>query len=236
MQPSLTPPPTNSEGPFHPPFSITNTTPAPNQGDVSRDNFDAPEGQGEAAWGVDWRPLPEMREEYHAGGPLYEAPNEIRFQCNHPQQIETMQGIYRTERNEWSAHMHSCAAEIFRLRYNLDQANGANNFHKKELSSCTRRLGNASAAKETQGIVITALELALKQLGGDPVAVKKKCLADRPPSKVVTTESKKRKRKSTDGEADIDLVAGPLGKRQKGSSVGGDMRVLTCYPPGSEEE
>ena len=74
MQSSLTPPPTNSEGPFHPPFSITNTTPAPNQGDVSRDDIDALK----AAWGADWRPLPEMREEHHAGWPLYEATSEIR--------------------------------------------------------------------------------------------------------------------------------------------------------------
>ena len=213
-----------------------NTTPASNQGEVNRGSPDAPEEHDAAAWAGDSPPPPEMRGEYYVSGPQYGIRNDIRVSCSHPQQIETMQGIHQEEQSAWNEHMHTTAARISHLEYDLSAATGALRFHKKELSLCARRLENASAAKETGSLVIKALGLALEQLGGDLEAVRKKCLADRPPSRVVRTVSQKRKRKSTDGGEALDQVAGPLRKKQKGSSIGGAKRVVELYPVDLEKE
>ena len=199
-----------------------NTTPASNQGEVNGGSPDAPEEHDAAAWAGDSPPPPEMREEYYVSGPQYGIRNDIRVSCSHPQQIEAMERMHREEQSAWNEHTQTTAARISRLDYDLSAATGALRFHKKELSKCAKRLENASAAKETGNLVIKALGLALEQLGGDPEAVKKKCLADRPPSRVVRTVSQKRKRKSTDGGEALDQVAGPLGKKQK--------RVVELYP------
>jgi hypothetical protein len=245
MPPSCAPPPFSAESPPQSPPHIINTMPTLNQGEV---NGGIPDVFGEhdstARTGV-FLPSSERMEEYQVVGSPYEVQRDFNMSCDHPQEIERMdalfqakrltwermEDLYKTEKHAWNVHTKTTAVRIAKLEYDLSTATGGLNFYKKQLAGCIRSLETAAAAKETSGLVIKALELELKGFGVDSVAIKKQCLANRPPSKVVRTLSQKRKRMSINGDDTLDQVAKPVTKRQKGASIGRTPNVEDLYPP-----